>query len=213
MQADRLRFLEYPDRTDPLFIARRRTGPRRRSRSSASVLQGQGQRPIGVTRRRARAERLKSLPRHCTGPYYGQLARQELNGGRSRCGPCPIPTRPHQQSATSSWLPRDRASARDWMQKIWPCAAGADLGRTLDDPAICVPKGSRRGARQPRALLLCPLARCADCRMDGRLNPVAPFRTIGDSGPARSSPALVHAIAPQRVASNAMPYPPPLRGP
>lgn len=196
-----LRFLDDPETALPHFIAAAEPASTPISLSRVAYWQGRAHQALG-DEDAARAA-LEEAATHATA-FYGQLARQELDGG-------PISLRPLPEIDDAVIAERDgRLFTRAVLllhaldAEDLAIALLGDLGRTLDDVALLRSYGDLAEALgNPRALLA--LARSALLRglpLDEHAFPVGAIPDYPQIGPA-VEPALVHAIARQESAFNA----------
>ncbi len=196
-----LRFLDDPQTALTHFIAAAEPATTPISLARVAYWQGRAHRALGDNEAERRA--LEEAAAHSTA-FYGQLARQELDGG-------PISLRPLPEADDDVIAERD---ARLFTRAIillhaleaedLAIALLGDLGRTLDDAALLRAYGDLAQALDnPRALLA--LARSAVLRglpLDEQAFPVGTIPEYPEIGPA-VEPALVYAIARQESAFNA----------
>lgn len=196
-----LRFLDDPETALGHFISAAEPASTPISLSRAAYWQGRAHQGLGDADAAQRA--LEEAAEHATA-FYGQLARQELDGG-------PISLRPLPEIGDAVIAERDgRLFTRAVIllhaleAEDLAIALLGDLGRTLDDAALLRAYGDLAEALgNPRALLA--LARSALLRglpLDEHAFPVGAIPDYPEIGPA-VEPALVHAIARQESAFNA----------
>lgn len=196
-----LRFLDDPQTALTHFIAAAEPASTPISLSRVAYWQGRAHRALG-NETAARAA-LEDAAEHATA-FYGQLARQELDGG-------PITLRPLPEIDEAVIVERDKRLFTRAIVLLHALDAEdlaiallGDLGRTLDDAALLRAYGDLAEALDnPRALLA--LARSALLRglpLERQAYPVGAIPDYPEIGPA-VEPALVHAIARQESAFNA----------
>lgn len=196
-----LRFLDDPRTALTHFIAAAEPATTPISLARVAYWQGRAHRASG-NEEAARAA-LEEAAEHAT-VFYGQLARQELDGGPITLRPLPdidetIIAERDERLFTRAIVLLHALDAEDLA-----IALLGDLGRTLDDPAMLRAYGDLAEALDnPRALLA--LARSALLRglpLERQAYPVGAIPDYPEIGPA-VEPALVHAIARQESAFNA----------
>jgi soluble lytic murein transglycosylase len=195
-----LRYLDDPQTALTHFIASAEPATTPISLARVAYWQGRAHRALG-DEEAARAA-LEEAAEHATA-FYGQLARQELDGG-------PISLRPLPEADEAVIAERDERLFTRAIILLHALDADdlaiallGDLGRTLDDAAMLRAYGDLAVALDnPRALLA--LSRSALLRglpLDEHAFPVGAIPEFPEVGPA-VEPALVYAIARQESAFN-----------